>query len=87
MLITTKAEEDALTVFEVGIETLMKRCPFLGFIMDVRSRFAEERLRKQVQDIQEKLDAIQRTHSNAIDKAFQNTPEYNDPVFLFWRKH
>lgn len=75
MLITTKAEEDALTVFEVGIETLMKRCPFLGFIMDVRSRFAEERLRKQVQDIQEKSDAIQRTHSNAIDKAFQNTPE------------
>ena len=29
MLITMKAEEDALTVFEVGIETLSrKRCPF-----------------------------------------------------------
>lgn len=86
MLITTKTEEDALTVFEIGIETLMKRCPFLGFILDVHSRFAEERLRKQVQDIQEKLDAIHRTNSNAIDKAFQNTSEYNDLIFLILEK-
>ena len=44
---------------------------FLGFILDVRSRFAEERLRKQVQDVQEKLDSIQIANSKIIDNAFQ----------------
>jgi len=60
MLITTKAEEKALTIFEVGMEALIKRCPFLGLVLDVRSRFAEERLREQVLDIQEKLNKTQK---------------------------